>query len=159
MPFSANRKLVSPLCFNLPWISSDSHLSRIASLSNIPFPTTQTFSLSCSPYIALSHLPHHSPHILVESPSGCVYALPVYFARLFHIRAFPSLFWGKVCLYIPSPQDSGYGGDIWLSRQYGIPFDRLHDPIIVFPCPKHTISPPTHSPTGSARGTLPLRGY
>jgi hypothetical protein len=49
---------------------------------------------------------------------------------------------------IPSHQDSGYGGDIWVSTQYGILYDRHRVLIIESPFKQYTISPPTHSPTG-----------
>ena len=42
-----------------------------------------------------------------------------------------------------------------VSRRYGIPFDRPCGRIIVLPYYYNTISPPIHSPTGFARGTLP----
>ena len=96
------------------------------------------------------------PHIWAESQSTCEYGQPVYFARLSRILASPSLPWGKACLNIPLFQDSGYGGDIWLSIQCGTRSYRLHAQITVFPCHKHTISPPIHSPTGLASGTLPF---
>jgi hypothetical protein len=64
---------------------------------------------------------------------------------------------GKSLLKYPfTLLDSGYGRDIWVSKQYGIQCDKLHAWITVFPCIKHTVSPPIHSPMGSARGSLPL---
>ena len=92
----------------------------------------------------------------MESPLACGYGQAGYSVQLFHIQALFSISWGKVCLNILLHQDSGYGGDIWVSTLYGTQCDKHHVQIVELPCSKHSISPPTHSPTGIARGTLPF---
>ena len=102
-------------------------------LSNIPSLTKQTFPASCSPYTVSSSQSHHLPHTSAESPSTGVYGQPVYSTQVFHTQASPSVPWGRVCLYIPVPQDSGYGGDISVSRQYDTPCDKHHAQITSSP--------------------------
>jgi len=96
----------------------------LPALSNTLSLTTQTFPASDLPYTALSSQLHHLPHTSAKSPLSGVYGQLVYSAQLSHTPASPSIPWGKVCLYTPIPQDSGYGGDISVSRLRDILSDK-----------------------------------
>ena len=129
--------------------------TTLSALSNTLSPTRQTFSSTDSPSIALSCLSHHSLHISAESPSPYECGQPVYCIALSRIPASLALLSEKVCPDILSRQDSGCGVDISVSTQYDIASDIPRDQKIDSPCPQYIISTPPHSPTGTARGTLP----
>jgi len=93
----------------------------------------QTFPANDLPYIASSAQSPHSPHTLEESPSTDEYDQPVCYTQVSRTLAYPSILLGKVCLNTPALQDSGYGGDISVSRQRGILFGKRRAQITSFP--------------------------
>ena len=126
----------------------NNRVTRLHSLSNIPCPTTKTFSLTGLPSFPSICPPHHTLHILVELLLPYEYGLSVCCIPQPRFPAGSSSPSEKVFANTLALQDLGYGGDISESKQYDIPCDRRCDLKIEYPLTHLIISSPNHSPTG-----------